>query len=506
METSSPYSEKIDTTPSGRRITSLKRGPFSPFWDAFSLVFIASALAATQSLSRAEQQLQRLTRASRVRAACNRAVDRGADEAELLRLACEAMAEVGDYPLVWIGCVQSANGTGFRPIARAGRAQEKFDLSPPALDEGRGLNSPLADLHLGKPRVCNRLLSDPQFEPWREWMTARDLQSLATFPLIADRSVFGRLTVCSNEPDAFCEAEIQLLAETTHDIARGVAFVRARQASREAEEALRKAQADHRRVARAMTLGELAASIAHEISQPLSAIIVNADVSLRWLAAPQMNLQEARAAVQRIVRDGKRGTEVIARMRSHLANSHPTREVLNINTVIEELLPLVQGEFEKRGIEFERELNDGVPAVLMDRVEIQQVLMNLVVNGLDAMSAVNDRPRVLRIRTERVSPESLLVAVQDCGVGLSPEQAEQIFNPFYTTKADGFGMGLAISRTIVESHGGRLQAKPNNGPGATFQFTLPIGASPEPREITRNSTNAWSAREFVTASRVAEIL
>lgn len=466
-------------------MSSLRRKPLSPSWDTPSLVLIASALAATQALSRAEQELQRLNRASRVRAACHRAIDRGADEAELLRRACEAMAEVGDYALAWISDVQSDNGTGIRPIVRAGRAQENFDLSPVALEEGRGLNSPLADLHLGKPLVCNRLLSDPQFEPWREWMTARDLQSLATFPLIADRSVFGRLTVCSDKPDAFCEAEIQLLAETAHDIARGVAFARLRQANREAEEALRKAGADLRRMARAMTLGELAASLAHEISQPLAAIIVNANASLRWLAAPRMNLQEARDAVQRVVRDGKRGTEVIARMRSHLANSHPTREALNINTVIEEFLPLVQGEFQKRMIEFECELNDGVPAVVMDRVEIQQVLMNLVVNGLDAMSAVNDRRRVLRIRTERVSPESLLVAVQDCGVGLSPEQAEQIFNPFYTTKADGFGMGLAISRTIVESHGGRLQARPNNGPGATFQFTLPISV-PTESPVSRN--------------------
>jgi PAS domain S-box-containing protein len=240
------------------------------------------------------------------------------------------------------------------------------------------------------------------------------------------------------------------------------------------EEALREAQAELARVARATTMGELTASIAHEVNQPLAAVVTNADACLRWLAAETPDLDEARAAAQRIVRDGNRASDVIARIRGFLKKGEPVTIKLSINDVVREIIMLTQGEVLRRDASLLTELADGLPAVSADRVQLQQLLLNLMINALDAMSAVTDRPRVLRIRTSTYESAAILVALRDSGVGLNPEQMERLFKAFYTTKPEGMGMGLSISRSIVEVHGGRLWATPNDGSGATFQFTLPI--------------------------------
>ena len=240
------------------------------------------------------------------------------------------------------------------------------------------------------------------------------------------------------------------------------------------EEALREAQAELARVARATTMGELTASIAHEVNQPLAAVVTNANACLRWLAAETPDLDEARAAAQRIVRNGNRASDVIARIRGFLKKGEPITVQLGVNDVVREIIMLTQGEVLRRDASLLTELADGLPAVSADRVQLQQLLLNLMMNALDAMSAVTDRPRVLRIRTSTYESAVILVAFRDSGVGLNPEQMERLFEAFYTTKPEGMGMGLSISRSIVEMHGGRLWATPNDGPGATFQFTLPI--------------------------------
>ena len=240
------------------------------------------------------------------------------------------------------------------------------------------------------------------------------------------------------------------------------------------EEALREAQAELARVARATTMGELTASIAHEVNQPLAAVVANANACLRWLAAETPDLDEARAAAQRIVRDGNRASDVIARIRGFLKKGEPVTVKLGVNDVVREIIMLTQGEVLRRDASLLTELADGLPAVSADRVQLQQLLLNLMMNALDAMSAVTDRPRVLRIRTSTYESAAILVAFRDSGVGLNPEQMERLFEAFYTTKAEGMGMGLSISRSIVEMHGGRLWAMPNDDYGATFQFTLPI--------------------------------
>ena len=239
-----------------------------------------------------------------------------------------------------------------------------------------------------------------------------------------------------------------------------------------ADEALRKAQANLAHVTRLTTVGELTASIAHEVNQPLAAVVMNANTCLRWLDRNPPDLDEARAATRRIVRDGNRGSDIIARIRGMLKKEPPTRVRLNVNDVIQEVIALARMDL--HGVALQTDLADSLAEVTADRVQLQQVLLNLTVNAIDAMKPVTDRPRALLIRTRNHDERTVLVAVQDSGVGLDAKQMEQIFETFYTTKPEGLGMGLSICRSIIEGHGGRLWAEPNQGPGATFQFTLPI--------------------------------
>jgi C4-dicarboxylate-specific signal transduction histidine kinase len=238
-----------------------------------------------------------------------------------------------------------------------------------------------------------------------------------------------------------------------------------------AEDELRKTQANLAHVARLTTIGELTASIAHEVNQPLAAVVTNANACLRWLDRESPDLAEARDAIRRIIRDGNRGSDVISRIRGLLKKEQPLRVSLNLNDVVQESIGLARVDLQ--GATLQTELARGLPCVTADRVQLQQVLLNLTVNAIDAMKPVTHRPRVLRILTKAQEGSAVLVAVQDSGVGLSPKQKEHLFETFYTTKPGGLGMGLSICRSIIEGHGGRLWAEPNEGPGVTFQFTIP---------------------------------
>jgi len=219
-------------------------------------------------------------------------------------------------------------------------------------------------------------------------------------------------------------------------------------------------------------MGELAASIAHEVNQPLSGIVTNANASLRWLAGDSPNLVEAREAIRRIIRDGNRSSDVVSRVRALLKKARPATERLDINEAIKEIVILTLSEVGKNKVALRTELAADLHPVMGDRVQLQQVVMNLILNGLEAMSTVEDRERELVIRTQSGEGDEVLVAVRDSGIGFDPVSAKRMFDAFHTTKPGGLGMGLSISRSIVESHGGRLWATSNDGPGATFQFTL----------------------------------
>ncbi|MDQ3257741.1 MAG: ATP-binding protein [Acidobacteriota bacterium] len=239
-----------------------------------------------------------------------------------------------------------------------------------------------------------------------------------------------------------------------------------------AEETLRKSQLELAHVTRVMTVGELAASIAHEINQPLAAIVNNGSACVRWLAGDSPNVDEAREAARCIIRDGNRAGGVITRIRALLRKTETEKARLDINQTIQEVVLLTQNEAVRKSVALRMELAPDVTAVLGDRVPLQQVILNLVMNGVEAMASVTDRPRELLIHSRQYESNKVLVAVQDSGVGIDEQNLEKIFDAFYTTKSQGMGMGLTISRSIVEDHGGRLWVVPNNGPGATFQFTL----------------------------------
>jgi NO-binding membrane sensor protein with MHYT domain len=241
---------------------------------------------------------------------------------------------------------------------------------------------------------------------------------------------------------------------------------------RRAEDALRQAQADLVRVNRVTTMGALTASIAHEINQPIAAAAANADACIRWLSRNPPNLEEARAAARRIANDATRAVEIINRIRLLFKKGTTKRELLDINDVIREMIVLLRGEVAQHSVSVRTELATDLPHVMGDRVQLQQVLMNLVSNSIDAMKDVKG-PRELGIRSQRAENAHLMVSVSDTGVGLPPQRAEQIFNAFVSTKLHGTGMGLSICRSIVESHSGRLWAADNSSRGASFHFILP---------------------------------
>jgi PAS domain S-box-containing protein len=243
---------------------------------------------------------------------------------------------------------------------------------------------------------------------------------------------------------------------------------------RRAEAALRRAQEQVARVTRAMSMGELTASIAHEVNQPLAAIVANGNACLRWLARDPPELEEARGGAERIVRDANRASEVIAGIRAFLMRGEPHRARTDLEELIDEVIALVLGDARAHDVSLQRAVAADLPSVVADRAQLQQVLLNLAKNAIEAMSSLTGRARVLEFGADRHGGASVVVAVRDSGVGLDPQDETRIFDHFYTTKPDGLGMGLAISRSIVEAHGGRLWAAANDGPGETFRFTLPL--------------------------------
>src|SRR6202011_599095 len=240
-----------------------------------------------------------------------------------------------------------------------------------------------------------------------------------------------------------------------------------------AEEALEKAQAELADVSRVMTLGELTASISHEVNQPLAAVVTNGQICLRLLALETPRPDEMRATVERIVRDANRASEVIQRIRALAKRTEPQMVSLDLNDVIREAILLVQREVLSYGVSLRTELASALPPVLGDRVQLEQVVINLLINGVEAMAPITDRPREILIRSQYEAGQ-VHVAVRDSGIGIDSETAEKLFSAFFTTKPSGMGMGLSISRSIIRAHGGRLWASPNPDHGAAFQFTIPI--------------------------------
>ena len=247
----------------------------------------------------------------------------------------------------------------------------------------------------------------------------------------------------------------------------------------------RQAEIELAHVTRVTTLGELASSLAHELNQPLAAVVANGNACLRWLARDEPNLEEATKAVTRMIRDANRAGDVIAHTRALLRRSNGEKALLDVGDVIREALAFVESEALRHRVAIRQRIAEDLPAVWGDPVQLQQVMLNLIVNGIEAMADVSmsDRARILQIRADHHEADGcpgLVVAVEDSGVGVAHDRLDRIFEPFYTTKPAGLGMGLSISRSLVEAHGGELSATRNAGHGTTFQLFLPAGSSPDP--------------------------
>lgn len=273
----------------------------------------------------------------------------------------------------------------------------------------------------------------------------------------------------------YARDELQLrVEERTAELKQTNVALLAEMAERKrAEEAYYEAQAELARVTRMSAMGALAASISHEVNQPLAAVVTNADACMMWLSSDPPNLEEARAAVDSIAQQGTRASEVVRHIRAMFTKAAPERTEVQVNDLIRQVSVLIEGAALRNQVAVETELGDDLPTTMGDHVQLQQVIVNLMLNGIEAMSEVTDRPRRLVIRSTMPNPDEVLVAVRDSGVGIAPKDEKRIFDAFFTTKTQGMGMGLSISQSIVESHGGRLWASSNTDHGATVQFTLP---------------------------------
>src|SRR5579862_1728490 len=316
-----------------------------------------------------------------------------------------------------------------------------------------------------KPHLTNDVLNDPRISN-RAWAEKEGMASFAGYPLsVGDRTI-GVLAMFSRK---------QLTPDTTETLASGADLIAQGIERKRAQEALQMTQAELARVSRLTTMGELAASIAHEVNQPLTAVTNNSNACLRLLAADNLKPEVLHRALEEIVADGNRASAIVTRIRGFIKKEPAEKNRVDINDVIQEVLALADRELYENRVRLERQLTQALPLVLADRVQMQQVLLNLIMNGIEAMIAVTNEPRSLWVESRVDESGDILVAVRDSGTGLG-SGADRIFTPFFTTKANGMGMGLSISRSLVESHGGRLWATPNFPIGAVFSFTLPVSA------------------------------
>jgi C4-dicarboxylate-specific signal transduction histidine kinase len=278
---------------------------------------------------------------------------------------------------------------------------------------------------------------------------------------------------------------LHLIAHRTRDDHRGIEYIGAVQDVTQrhmSEEALGKARSELAHVSRVMSLGTLTASIAHEVNQPLSGIITNASTCMRMLDAEPPNVDGARETAKRTIRDGRRAADVITRLRALFTRKEAAIELVDLNETTLEVIALSRSELERNRVITKTELAEELPLISGDRVQLQQVILNLLRNGSDAMTDVDQRPRELLFRTEIEGGNRVRLSVQDAGTGFADQSLEQLFQSFYTTKVDGMGIGLSVSRSIIENHHGRLSATVNDGPGVTFSFSLPCAVDETERD------------------------
>jgi PAS domain S-box-containing protein len=324
--------------------------------------------------------------------------------------------------------------------------------------------------------IISDVATDPLWpDELRELAIRNGIRAGWSEPILTnDGELLGTFALYSPKPRPPTPAEIEIITAAGHIALIAITRQRSREALRKSEDALRNAEANLARIARMTAMGELVASIGHEMNQPLMAIVTNADACLSWLTSDKPQLDQARQAAERIVRDGHRAGDIIKSIRALAKKTTSEMTQLDINGVIEEVLVLMGDELRRHDIMLETELATGLAPIVADRIQIQQVILNLVTNAIEAMSMITGRSRVLRLSTRPEGTGAVLLAVADMGTGLDQAAKDRIFEPFFTTKPDGMGMGLSICGSIVKAHGGRLWASPNLPYGSIFQFSLPV--------------------------------
>ena len=321
-------------------------------------------------------------------------------------------------------------------------------------------------MYRGEPVIVTDMLTDPLWEDYRELAKLSGLRACWSTPIFTGYGkVLGSFAMYYREPQAPTGSEARLTEVATH--IAGIAIEHER-----AQNELQHTRSELAHVARVTTMGELAASIAHEVNQPLGAIVGNADICVNWLREKDVDLKQVAEALEDIANDGHRASQIISRIRSLVKKHVPEKAPLNLSDVARDVIGLVGHEAQRKQVTIHAQLGESLPVVEADRVQLQQVLLNLCMNGMEAMHETDANQRQLTVQTA-VSNGGVLATVSDRGIGIEPGKAEQLFKPFHTTKANGMGMGLAISRSIVESFGGKLWAESNAGGGAIFSFSLP---------------------------------
>jgi signal transduction histidine kinase len=324
-------------------------------------------------------------------------------------------------------------------------------------------------MYRGETVVVTDILQDPLWEPYRDIVEPYGFRACWSTPIFTHSGkALGSFAMYYREPRSPSPAETQALEMATH--LGGIAIER--KLAREERERLRQAQADLAHINRVTTMGELTASLAHEIKQPITAAAINAKTCLRWLERDAPDLPEAREAASRLVTDVTRATDIISRITFLFKKDTLQHELMDVDQLIQEMIVLLRTEAARYSISIRSDLAKDLPRVMADRIQLQQVLMNLMLNGIEAMKDMSAAGE-LTLKSRQAENGQLLISVSDTGVGLPAKHADQIFNAFFTTKVQGTGMGLSISRSIVESHGGRLWAADNSPRGASFYLSLP---------------------------------
>jgi C4-dicarboxylate-specific signal transduction histidine kinase len=440
-----------------------------------------------------KERLKRLDRRLRTFCNCSATFFQVESEAEALQSICAALVEGDEFRMAWIGyCEDDAERT-IRPVATAGVGLdflERVKNSWGTTEVGEA--PPGIAARTGKPCWINDISTEPA--GWATVAADTGFNSCIALPLIVhDRrgrviDLRGILNLYSGEREYFDASTVDHYASLasclTHavaalrghlaeDLTSGVKSLRASEQRKRAEEALQKAQTELASASRLTMMAQVAASIAHEIKQPLAAIVTNGSAASRWLAKKPPDLEEVQASVNRVVMEGHHAGQVIESIRAMFEQAPREKSRLDANELIQEVLTFTGSEIQRHRVAVQTELADKLPPLLADRIQLQQVLRNLIMNALEAIDAVTDRARVLTMRSTAHDSKSVLITVEDSGTGIEPKNMQRIFDSFFTTKPHGMGMGLAICRSIIDSHGGSLSALPGHPHGTVFRVILP---------------------------------